>query len=157
MIHSARPTVTPVANNVFCCFVLLDLKSGDVRTDGGTDSMCEYNDTYWPWLWVGRVDQFYFPSYFEEVQTTIENSIGYSECKIQDVRTINDPLGQTHSPASQLRSLLPLKICFVLRDFEKRGRTDGRTTCAKTMIPTGHDCGSAEWIKILFLIIDTMR
>ena len=32
MIHSARPTVTPVANIVFCCFVLLDLKSGDGRT-----------------------------------------------------------------------------------------------------------------------------
>ena len=33
MIHSARPIVTPVANIVFCCFVFLDLKSGDVRTD----------------------------------------------------------------------------------------------------------------------------
>ena len=32
MIHSARPIVTPVANIVFCCFVLLDLKSGDGRT-----------------------------------------------------------------------------------------------------------------------------
>ena len=25
--------------------------------------------------------------------------------------------------------------------------TDGRTTCAKTMIPTGRDFGSAEWIN----------
>ena len=33
MIHSARPIVTPVANIVFCCFVLLDLKTGDGRTD----------------------------------------------------------------------------------------------------------------------------
>ena len=32
MIHSARPTVTPVENIVFHCFVLLDLKSGDGRT-----------------------------------------------------------------------------------------------------------------------------
>ena len=32
MIHSARPTVSPVANIVFCCFVYLDLKSGDGRT-----------------------------------------------------------------------------------------------------------------------------
>ena len=32
MIHSARPTVTPVAITTFCCFVLLDLKDG--RTDG---------------------------------------------------------------------------------------------------------------------------
>ena len=32
MIHSARLIVTPVANIVFCSFVLLDLKSGDGRT-----------------------------------------------------------------------------------------------------------------------------
>ena len=33
MIHSARPLVTPVANIVFCCFVFLDMKIGDGRTD----------------------------------------------------------------------------------------------------------------------------
>ena len=27
MIHSAKPTVTPEANIVFCCFVFLDVKS----------------------------------------------------------------------------------------------------------------------------------
>ena len=37
MIHSARPTVSPVATIFICCFVLLDLKSGD----GRTDNMCE--------------------------------------------------------------------------------------------------------------------
>ena len=42
LIHSARPTVTPVANIVFCCFVFLDLKSGD----GRTDNMCKNNDPY---------------------------------------------------------------------------------------------------------------
>ena len=26
-------------------------------------------------------------------------------------------------------------------------RTYERTTCAKTMNPTGHDCGLAEWIN----------
>ena len=37
--------------------------------------------------------------------------------------------------------------CFVFLDLKSR---DGRTTCAKTMIPTGHDFGLAEWInKIL--------
>ena len=36
MIHSTKPTVSPVANIVFCCFVILDLKSGDGRTDGRT-------------------------------------------------------------------------------------------------------------------------
>ena len=49
MIHSARPTV---ANIVFCCFVLLDLKSGDGRAYRRTDNMCDR-----PWLWVGQVDQ----------------------------------------------------------------------------------------------------
>ena len=57
MIHSARHIVTPVANIVFCCFVFLDLISGERRTDGRTDNMCENNDPYWPWLWVDRVDQ----------------------------------------------------------------------------------------------------
>ena len=56
VIHSARPTVSPVATIIICCFVLLDLKSGD-------------------------------------------------------------------------------------------GRAYGRTTCAKIMITTGRDCGSAEWIN----------
>ena len=45
MIHSAK--------HCFLCFVVLDLKSGD----GRTDNTCENNYHYWPWLWVGRVDQ----------------------------------------------------------------------------------------------------
>ena len=49
MIHSARPTVSPVANIVFAgnlfCFEKLGL------TDGR------------PWLWAGRVDQKYVLSY----------------------------------------------------------------------------------------------
>ena len=36
MIHWVRPIVSPVANIVFCCFVFLDLKSGDRRMDGRT-------------------------------------------------------------------------------------------------------------------------
>ena len=36
MIHSARPIVMPVANIIFCCFVFLDLKSGDGFMDGQT-------------------------------------------------------------------------------------------------------------------------
>ena len=35
---------------------------------------------------------------------------------------------------------------FCLWDFQKWGRTYGRTTFAKTMITTGRDFGSAEWI-----------
>ena len=33
MIPSARPTASPVATIIFCCFVWLDLKSWDGRTD----------------------------------------------------------------------------------------------------------------------------
>ena len=36
MIHWVIPIVTPVANIVFCCYVFLDLKSGDGRTDRRT-------------------------------------------------------------------------------------------------------------------------
>ena len=46
---------------------------------------------------------------------------------IQDMCAINDPLGQTHSPASSdhYSRLKVLKSCFVLRDFEMWGRTYG--------------------------------
>ena len=45
----------------------------------------------------------------------------------------NDPLGQTHSSETLF------SLCFDQLDFERWGRTDGRTDdiCAKTMIPTG--------------------
>ena len=38
--------------------------------------------------------------------------------------------------------------CFVFIDMKRFLRTYGRTTWAKTMIPTGRDCGLAEWINI---------
>ena len=34
-----------------------------------------------------------------------------------------------------------------LKNCGPPGRLAGRTTCAKTMIPTGRDFGLAEWIK----------
>ena len=58
MIPSTRPTVSPVVRIVFFwnmfCFARFFGKWGHVRTD----NMCENNDHYRPWLWVGRVDQF---------------------------------------------------------------------------------------------------
>ena len=36
----------------------------------------------------------------------------------------------------------------------KSGRTDGRTTFAKTMIPTGFDFGLAEWTRKLISVIN---
>ena len=61
---------------------------------------------------------------------------------MQNFKTSNDPLGQTNSHASSEHCFL--LFCFAR--FEKWG--DGRTTCAKTMIPTGRDFGLAEWINI---------
>ena len=73
------------------------------------------------------------------------------EIKKNKTGAINDPLGQTHSIASSEHGF----HCFVLLDFEKWDgfvsldfeKWDGRTTCAETMIPTGRDCGLAEWIN----------
>ena len=50
---------------------------------------------------------------------------------------INDPLGQTHILASS-QMLCLFEICFALKSG------DGRTTCAKTMITTGRDCGTVD-------------
>ena len=49
MIHSARITVSKVANIVFAS----NLFCFEVRTD----DMWKNNDHYRPWLWVGREDQ----------------------------------------------------------------------------------------------------
>ena len=68
---------------------------------------------------------------------------------VQDLCDINDPLGQTHIPASSnLYSHMKL-VCFV--DFQKWGQMYGRTdsTGEITMIITGCDCGSASWINNL--------
>ena len=60
---------------------------------------------------------------------------------------INDPLGQTHSLASseQCFRMDIVLFCYTLKSGVER--TDRRTTCAKTMITTGGDCGLAAWIK----------
>ena len=46
----------------------------------------------------------------------------YCWIKKQDMRVINDPLGQVHN----LATLFSLEICFVLLYFKKWGRTYGR-------------------------------
>ena len=51
---------------------------------------------------------------------------------------INDPIGQNNSYASSDHHSRSLKICFVLRDFEKRGHTDNvQTPRVKIVITTG--------------------
>ena len=65
---------------------------------------------------------------------------------------INDPLGQTHSHANIVF------CCFVFLDLKSGdGRTDGRTTCAKTMIPTGRDFGLVEWIISYKIVKNTQK
>ena len=66
---------------------------------------------------------------------------------IHKTGVINDPLGQTHSHASSEHCFL----LFCFSRFEKWGRTYVRTTCAKTMIPTGRDFGLAEWINMCLM------
>ena len=59
---------------------------------------------------------------------------------------INDLLGQTHSLASSEHCSRWKFVLFLKVGTD--GRVYERTTCAKTMIPTGRDCESAEWINI---------
>ena len=68
------------------------------------------------------------------------------ECKENETVVINDPLGQTIvTPVANI-----VFCCFVFLDLKSgdlRTCTDVRTTCAKTIIPTGCDFGLAEWIN----------
>ena len=57
MIHLARPTVSPVVNIVFTWQLFGYARFWAVRTYVRTDNLCENNDHYRPWLWVGRVVQ----------------------------------------------------------------------------------------------------
>ena len=65
--------------------------------------------------------------------------------KLNKTCVINDPLSQTHSPTSSDHYFHTTFVRFAI--FWKVG-TDVRTViCAKIMITTGWDCGSAEWIN----------
>ena len=52
-----------------------------------------------------------------------------------------------HSARLTSSEQFSFEICFVLLDFEKCVRTYIRTTRVKTVITTGRDYGSAEWIN----------
>ena len=65
---------------------------------------------------------------------------GAENWKANKTGVINDPLGLTNSLASSEHCFL----CVVLLDLISG---DGRTTCVKTIIPTGRDCGLAKWIN----------
>ena len=119
MIHSARPTVPPVANIAFTWNLFCFEKWGRMDLQQ-TYNMCENNDHNRPWLWSGLVDQ--------------QNSKDWDKKCV-----INDP----HSPSSSDHYLYFKIVLFCL--VLKCG--DGRMTCEKTMITTGRNCGSPEWIN----------
>ena len=57
MIHSARPVFTPVEITILAWPLFCFARFRKGATDGRTDNPCENSDHYWPWLWVGLVDQ----------------------------------------------------------------------------------------------------
>ena len=75
---------------------------------------------------------------------------------LQLSQRVSQKLENTWQVSSMIRSATPIVApvanivfcCFVFLDLKSGdGRTDGRTTCVKTMIPTGHDFRLVEWIK----------
>ena len=156
-----RPDPHSPASRNYCFFrnVCSVLRYFESETGGRTNT-CENNEHYWTGLCVGRMDQFrwclsltlfiakWSGKWILLMVGTAGNKVCRSESELCDAPNcqkqntiknktgvINDPLGQTHSHASS-------EHCFLLScfsRFEKWGWTYGRTTCAKTMIPTGRD------------------
>ena len=62
---------------------------------------------------------------------------------------INDPLGQTHSPAVAITILIWKLFCFArFRKVGTDGRTDEQTKRAKIVIIISREYGSASWINL---------
>ena len=118
---------------VWCSFCLLCLPSLDVLASlcvsvriPCVKIMTTYSVVTW-WVSISQVrvktsHSKVIPK-FSELQQRL--GMGRKIEKEQDMCTINDPLGQTHSPASS-DHYYRLKFVFVLQDFEKWGRTDGQ-------------------------------
>ena len=78
--------------------------------------------------------------------------IKYKKCLIVQEIPLSHNIFNVRQVSSMIHSARPLVTpvvcCFVFLDLKSGdGRTDGRTTCAKSMIPTGSDFGLVEWIK----------
>ena len=68
-----------------------------------------------------------------------------SNVKWSNYRTTRQVSSMIHSARPTATPVANIVFCyFVLLNLESG---DGWTTCAKTMIPTGRDCGLAEWIN----------
>ena len=76
------------------------------------------------------------------------NKLSFNLCKLK--LTIANVIC-TRQVSSMIHSARPIftRTLFSVIMFSKfeSGRTDVRTTCAKTMFPTGLDFGLAEWIN----------
>ena len=77
-----------------------------------------------------------------------------STCQVQSIQDRCHPWS-IHSARPTVSPVLNFVfawnlICFVI--FWKTG-TDARTTCAKTIITTGRDCGLATWINYLNVVL----
>ena len=136
MIHSARPTVSPVANIVFALFCFA--RFWKVGTDRRTVDMCKNNYHYRPWLWVGRVDQQYNISsfisrlrniLFHDWETfSVKEIVLHHPMKNKtNTEFVNGPLGQIYnSTGSDHYSHVTIILFFAIL---KSG--DGRTTSCK--------------------------
>ena len=82
-------------------------------------------------------------------------SINFERQK-SDITQVSSMIHLSRPVVNIVFSDFSLQICFVLLDFEKWGRTYGRTPRVKTMITTGPDIGSTMWINyttFLFTVI----
>ena len=96
----------------------------------------------------------FFPGNFQtykQVEIDLQKPDFWLQKKTRQVSSMIHSARPTVSPVVKIVFTGNL-FCFLLY-FEKDGRTDGQTTCAKTIIPTGRDFGLAEWINIIFCTI----
>ena len=109
-----------------------------------------HDDVFWSNEKLNKVvprNKIYFSIFsflvMAKVYGYVEEENGQQDLKENKAGIINDPLSQTHSPASSDYYILHLDNCFLLGDFEKEGtnrRMDDRNR------------GSAVWIKMLCLL-----
>ena len=159
MIHSARPTVPPVAITILIWKLFCEiLKSGDgqtarvkiVITTGVTGSASWINlccGLYYQWreCRAYRVDHCKLKNIrtnFKDDQIYVQEHNYKSQDRCHQWSTRPDP---------QLRTLFFVVLFFYIWKVGTDAQTDGRTTCAKTMIPTSRHFGLAKWINAIYI------
>ena len=149
------------ATIIFCCFVLLDLKSG--RTNQRTDNMCKNNAHYRPGLWDGREDQLKIFSLFYKRKTrmtlcktrwaddgftflqfhtkiSVENLVSILQICLNFIVCsiyITNKTGVINDPLGQPT----VPASWVIVTWFWSFGTDGRTLCVIIVITTVRDCG----------------